>query len=184
MFTGIITNLGEVSKKTDAKLFIKTDKELISKLFSGVSIAVNGICLTVVDKSNDWFSIDFMPETEMKTSIKNLHTGDLVNIELPATPGSFLSGHIIQGHIDGVSNLLDITKKGNSYVLKFSIPPSLLKFIVEKGSVAIDGISLTVIVGIIPHTWDKTALHTLRIGDFVNIEVDILAKYLEKLLKK
>jgi riboflavin synthase len=191
MFTGIITNLGKVTSKSKNKLIIKTDRVFIGKLSKGTSIAIDGICLTIVDLRENSFSIDFMPETEEKTNIKYLKTSDLVNLELPATAKSFLSGHIVQGHIDGVAKLETITKESNSYILKFSIPKNLSKYIVEKGSMAVNGISLTVIdignkfftVGIIPHTWDKTMLHTIKLNDYVNIEVDILAKYLEKLIK-
>ena len=191
MFTGIISNLGKVTSKSKNKLIIKTDQVFIGKLSKGTSIAVDGICLTAVDLREDSFSIDFMPETEEKTNIKYLETSDLVNLELPATAMSFLSGHIVQGHIDNVAKLETIAQEGNSYILKFLIPKDLSKYIVEKGSVAVNGISLTVIdigdkfftVGIIPHTWDKTMLHTIKSGDYVNIEVDILTKYLEKLIK-
>jgi len=191
MFTGIITNLGKVTSKSENKLMIKIDRFFIGKLTKGTSIAVDGICLTVVDLIEDSFSVDFMPETEEKTNIKYLKTSDLVNLELPATAKSFLSGHIVQGHIDEVAKLETITEEGNSYILKFSIPKDLSKYIVEKGSISVNGISLTIIdigdnffsVGIIPHTWDKTMLHTIKLGDYVNIEVDILAKYLEKLIK-
>jgi len=192
MFTGIVTNLGEVVNESENKLIIKTDRTLISKLSKGVSIAVDGICLTVVNLMKNNFSIDFMPETEEKTNIKYLKISDLVNLELPATVETFLSGHVVQGHVDGISKLKTITKEGNSYILKFSIPKDLSKYIVEKGSIAVNGISLTVIdigdkfftVGIIPHTWDKTMLQTIKLGDYVNVEVDILAKYVEKLLKE
>jgi riboflavin synthase len=191
MFTGIITNLGEIINRPENKLIIKTDRALIGKLSKGTSIAVDGICLTVVDLIKNNFSIDFMPETEEKTNIRYMKNSDLVNLELPATVESFLSGHIVQGHIDEVAKLETINEEGNSYILKFSIPKDLSKYIVEKGSIAVNGISLTVIdigdkfftVGIIPHTWDKTMLHTIKLGDYVNIEVDILAKYLEKLIK-
>ena len=189
MFTGIITNLGKVVNKSENKLIIKTDRNLISKLSKGTSIAVDGICLTVVDLMKNNFSIDFMPETEEKTNIKYLQIGSLINLELPATAKSFLSGHIVQGHIDKVAKLETITKEGNGYILKFSIPKDLSKYIVQKGSIAVNGISLTVIdigdnfftVGIIPHTWNKTMLHTIKSGDYVNIEVDILAKYLGRI---
>ncbi len=191
MFTGIITNLGKVTSKSKNKLIIKTDQVFIGKLSKGTSIAIDGICLTVVDLMKNSFSIDFMPETEEKTNIKYLKISDLVNLELPATADSFLSGHIVQGHVDEVAKLETITEEGNSYILKFSIPKDLSKYIVEKGSIAVNGISLTVIdigdnfftVGIIPHTWNKTMLHTIKSGNYVNIEVDILAKYLEKLIK-
>lgn len=191
MFTGIITNLGRVINKSESSLIIKTEKELINSLSKGASIAVDGICFTVVDLAEDSFSVDFMPETEKKTNIKYLQTGDLVNLELPATPNSFLSGHIVQGHVDGIGKLESIKKEDNSHILKFSISKDVSKYIVKKGSIAVNGISLTAIdagegfftVGIIPHTWNKTMLRQLKLGDYVNIEVDILAKYLEKLMK-
>ena len=192
MFTGIITHLGKISKKTDQLLVIQTSRSFLSKVKKGTSVSVNGICLTAVEANNDYFSVDCMPETESRTNIKNLQVSDLVNLELPATPSSFLSGHIVQGHIDDVSKLLDIKIQGNSRILKLSISPAFSKYIVPKGSIAINGISLTVIeaikdyftVGIIPYTWDNTMLSIIRPGDFVNIEVDILAKYLERLARK
>ncbi len=191
MFTGIITHLGKIKDKTENNLTIKTGNDLIARLSIGASIAVDGICLTVVGFDKDSFWLDFIPETEAKTNIKYLKVGDPVNLELPATASSLLSGHIVQGHIDGVAKLINATKVGNSHILKFSIPNILSKYIVPKGSIAVNGISLTVIetekdqfsVGIIPHTWDNTMLHTLKVGDFVNIEADLLTKYMEKLLK-
>lgn len=191
MFTGIITHLGKVGNKSDNNLIIKTDKELINSLSKGTSIAIDGICLTVVDLIEDSFSVDYMLETEKKTNIKYLQTGSQVNLELPVTANSLLSGHIVQGHIDGVAKLETISHEGNSYILNFSIIKQLSQYIVEKGSIAVNGISLTIIgvggsffsVGIIPHTWKKTMLHNIKLGDYVNIEVDILAKYLEKLAK-
>lgn len=192
MFTGIITNLGKISKKGANRLSVKANKELLGKLSNGLSIAVDGICFTITSKSGDVFNIDFMPETEARTNIKYLKGGSLVNLELPATPNTFFSGHIVQGHIDAVAKLEDITKEENTYILKFTIHDSFFKYIVTKGSVAVNGISLTAInsgkkyftVGIIPYTWENTTLHTLKLGDFVNVEVDILAKYLERLIKK
>ncbi len=192
MFTGIITNLGEISKKSKNTLLIKTDHKLINKLNDGTSIAVNGICLTVVNITKDEFSVDFIPETENKTNIKYLKLGNLVNLEPPATVNSFLSGHIVQGHIDESAKLEGIKQEDNSWILKFAISRKLSKYITEKGSIAVNGISLTIIksgkdfftVGIIPYTWSQTMLHTIKVGDFVNIEVDILAKYLEKLIKR
>lgn len=189
MFTGIITYLGEVVNKSENKLIIKTDRNLISKLSKGTSIAVNGICLTVVDLIEDSFSIDFMPETEEKTNIKYLKRGVLLNLELPVKFETLFAGHIVQGHVDNVSRILSIKNKGNSRILTFSIDPKISKYLVDKGSVAVNGISLTVIqaqddhftVGIIPHTWTHTMLHQARIGDYVNIEVDILAKYLGRI---
>jgi len=191
MFTGIITHLGTVKEKTENDLKIATTSELLKKLSLGTSIAVNGICLTVVSKDKTSFTINFMPETAEKTNIKYLNTGTDVNLELPATADTLLSGHIVQGHVDGSAKINSIVKKGNSYIFAFSIPKNLKKYIVEKGSIAVNGISLTVIavtkdeftVGIIPHTWAHTMLHQAQVSDFVNLEIDVLAKYLENLIK-
>lgn len=191
MFTGIITNLGKIVDKSNNQLKIKTDSDLIKKLNTSDSISINGICLTVVDIGKDNFKVDTMSETRQKTNLQNVKTTSLVNLELPLTPNSFLAGHIIQGHVDGVAKLTSVVKKENSHILKFSIPRALSKYIVKKGSIALNGISLTVIeagsdyftVGIIPYTWKNTMLHTVKLGSLVNIEVDILAKYLEKLLR-
>ena len=191
MFTGIITHLGTVTKKSQTDLTIKTSSDLLKKLSQGTSIAVDGICLTVVAKDKVSFTINFMPETAEKTNIQYLKEGSEINLELPATADTLLSGHIVQGHVDTKGKITSITKKGNSYLFAFSIPKQLNKYLVEKGSIAVNGISLTVIsvsadeftVGIIPHTWEHTMLHAAKVGDYVNLEVDALAKYLEKLIK-
>lgn len=192
MFTGIITHLGKVSKKTGQTLTISIDRNFLSKIKKGMSISVDGICLTIIRVTTKYFEVDFIPETENRTTIKYLQKSNLVNLELPATPSTFLSGHIVQGHIDAVSKLLNIEQEENSRILKFSTPKDLSKYIVEKGSIAINGISLTTInagssyftVGIIPFTWENTMLQNLKIGSVVNIEVDILAKYLRNGKKK
>lgn len=191
MFTGIITHLGKLAAIKQSCYTISADQSFFTKLDKGESVSINGVCLTVVDKGEASFSVDCMPETEAKTNIKYLKVGDLVNLELPATPSSILSGHIVQGHADGTARLASIRKKGNSYILKFSLPERLSKYIVNKGSIAVNGISLTLIetgkdfftVGIVPYTWRNTMLYTIKLGDLINIEVDILAKYLEKLTK-
>lgn len=192
VFTGIISNLGKLTKKEEAVFTFSIDKSFCKKMKDGTSIAINGVCLTVLKTTKKSFSVEIMPETEKKTALGQLKTADIVNLELPVTPQSLLSGHIVQGHIDGVAKLTSITKQDNSRLIKFSVPLSLSKYIAEKGSIAVNGISLTIIeagkkyftVGIIPYTWDNTMLKTIEAGNFVNIEVDILAKYLEKLLKK
>lgn len=192
MFTGIITHLGKVKEKTETRLVITPEKGLLEHFEKGLSIAIDGICLTVVAFDNKTFSIDFMPETAKKTNIEELKVGDTVNCELPSTGSTFLSGHIVQGHVDGIGFITRIKKEGNSYLFTFGLPSTLTKYIVPKGSISVNGISLTVIdigtdsfsVGIIPHTWDYTMLHSAKIGDKVNIEVDVLAKYIEKLLKE
>ena len=190
MFTGIITNLGKVSKKTNNKLQIEAEAALLKQLKLGTSIAINGICLTVTAKSKSSFSIKYMPETAKKTNIHYLKAGGLVNLELPATYNSFISGHIVQGHVDTIGKIIGIQKEGNSRIFTFSTPSSITNYIVNKGSITVNGIALTVInvnknsftVGIIPYTWEHTMLHKAKIGNLVNIEVDILAKYVEKLL--
>lgn len=192
MFTGIITHIGEITEISMNRLIVKTKKDFTLKLSKGGSICLNGVCLTLAGLTKSGFTADVMPETKQKTNLGEAKVGDSVNLELPATPSSFLSGHIIQGHVDGVAKLEEIRKVENSHILKFSVPKNLSKYLVEKGSVAINGISLTVIksgrdyftVGIIPYTWENTMLHRVKVGDRFNIEVDILAKYLERLTKK
>lgn len=193
MFTGIITHLGKIVGIKKSVFTFIANPSFCKKISKGTSIAVNGICLTAFAKpALNSFSIEIMPETEKKTALRQLKKGSMVNLELPVTPQSLLSGHLVQGHIDDLAKLTSITKQGNSRLLKFSIPVNLSKYISEKGSIAVNGISLTVIkatksyftVGIIPFTWNNTMLNTIKIGDYVNIEVDILAKYLENLQKK
>ena len=191
MFTGIISSLGTVKDKNESELIINAEKQLIKKLSLGASVAINGICLTVVSFTDKTFTINFMPETAKKTSIQYFKTLDFVNLELPATPETFLAGHIVQGHVDGIGKIEEVKNEGNSRILTMSFPTELGKYIVNKGSIAINGISLTVIsvkenqftIGIIPHTWESTMLSTAKIGDPVNLEVDIIAKYIEKLRK-
>lgn len=190
MFTGIIKHVGEVTQQTPTTL--KISSKIVANLSRAESIAVNGVCLTTVKKNLDSFTVDLMPETLERTNLGNLKTDDLVNLELPLTLESLLSGHILTGHVDGTARLESIIKKGNSRIFRFSVPRSLSRYIAEKGSIALNGISLTVIeagknyftVGIIPYTWSQTNLHTLKIGDYVNLETDILAKYLGRILQK
>lgn len=192
MFTGIIKHFGKVVGVTDTRLVIQTDKDLLKKLSSGMSVSVDGICLTVVSCDKKSFVIDFMPETSQRTNIQYLQKNSLVNLELPVTSETFLAGHFVQGHVDAVGKIKSIGKKGNSRIFTFSVPKNISKYIVEKGSITVNGISLTVIditkndftVGIIPHTWENTMLRVVEVGDSVNLEVDVLAKYLEKLIGK
>lgn len=189
MFTGIITNQGKVTKAGNRQLSIESD--LAKYLTIGDSISINGICLTVIEVSGHNFSIDFIDETRGKTNIGKLRKNNLVNLELPATPASLLSGHIVQGHIDTTATLKNIIQENNQKTLVFELSKDLSKYVVNKGSVSINGVSLTVIkvagkefsVGIIPHTWEATNFSKLSVGDLVNIEVDVLAKYVEKLIK-
>lgn len=187
MFSGIIQYLGKLQKKEDNLFTFKASSSQCLRLDTGVSVAVNGVCLTVITKTADTFSVEVMPETLKKTTLGNLQPGALVNLELPVTPQTFLSGHFIQGHIDGKGKVVSLTKDRNSRIITISYPQMLGKYIAAKGSIAINGVSLTVIevekdfftVGIIPYTWKNTMFHTLKKGDLVNIEVDILAKYVK-----
>ncbi len=192
MFTGIITNVGKLTKKEQALFTFQTDKAFCKIIENGTSVAINGICLTVCTKTSNTFSITVMPETVKKTMIGGLEVDNLVNLELPVTPETFLSGHIVQGHVDATGTIIKIEEQGNSKIVTIEIPEYLNKYIVEKGSIALNGISLTVIectplcftVGIIPYTWEHTMLQQINVGDKVNIETDILAKYIEKLVGK
>jgi riboflavin synthase len=192
MFTGIVTHLGKVIESAEGTLRFEADPELVNQLSKGESILVNGICLTAVSLEGKSFQINYMEETKAKTNISTLKVGDLVNLELPVKASSLMSGHIVQGHVDTVATLLEMTADADNRVLKFSLDKRWMRYLVEKGSVALNGISLTLIevgedyftVGIIPHTWEKTMLSELKKGDRVNIEVDVLAKYLEKLTRR
>ncbi|MDO8561357.1 MAG: riboflavin synthase [bacterium] len=192
MFTGIITHTGIVADKTRNTLAVRASSDILRSLKKGGSIAVDGACLTVTAKTGDSFSADVMPETFKRTNFGSLENGNLVNLELPATPQTFLSGHIVQGHVDAVGTVKEVKKDGNQFTLSISVPKQVSRYIVSKGSVTVNGVSLTVMnarpgvfsVGIIPHTWKSTMFHTLRPKMEVNVEVDVLAKYVEKSLGK
>lgn len=191
MFTGIITHTGTIIQKDSGRFTIGVSSTVLERLEKGTSIAVDGICLTVVDLDGGSFSVDVMPETIKRTNLETRNENETVNIELPATPTTLLSGHIVQGHVDGTATLEAKMKQNNSYVLTFVVSRDMSKFIVEKGSVAVNGISLTVItsdsrsftVGIIPYTWEKTNIRIVKPGEKVNIELDIIAKYIDQLKK-
>lgn len=191
MFTGIITHLGTFVKRTPEGFVFAIPLKLMKQISEGTSIAINGVCLTVNKAKNNTIYADVMPETLKATVLGNLQPNTLVNLELPVTMNTFLSGHIVQGHVDGVGIIKEIKNKKNSKILLVKHPARLSKFIVEKGSVAVNGISLTIVqtkkdsftVAITPYTFRATMLHAVKIGSFVNLEVDILAKYTRKLLK-
>jgi len=193
MFTGIISNLGKLKKIKDALFIFETESAFIKKLEKGTSISINGACMTVTGvPDNKSFSVEVMPESQKRTMLGDLQLKDIVNLELPAVPDTFLSGHIVQGHVDGTGKIKAIKDEGISRLVTVSVPEDLIKYIVKKGSIAINGVSLTVInvddkkctVGIIPFTWEHTMFQTVKVGDTVNLETDIFAKYVEKLLNK
>jgi len=190
MFTGIIQTTGKVKKLTANQLTVEAPM-IVRQLKKGSSISVDGACLTVIGLSGGSFSADVMPETRKKTIISNYKIGSLVNLELPLKADGRFEGHIVTGHIDSVGELTHVKRESNAYVLTIKIPAKLIKYIVKKGSIAVNGISLTVVnvknngftASIIPHTWEITNLHMVKIGGKVNLETDILGKYTEKLIK-
>ena len=192
MFTGIIENIGKVAviEEVNNSFVIKIEvSSLLINISNGDSIAVNGTCLTAVNVESNIFSFDLSPETMKLTSFKSLRKGDLVNIEFPLTLNKFISGHITTGHIDTVAIIKTLLKDTESWFIQIKIDKIYLKYIVHKGSICIDGISLTInqIQGniidlmVIPHTYQNTIIKNYSLGGSVNIEVDYIAKHLEKL---
>lgn len=189
MFTGIIEEVGRVRQIGGGVLSIDAQR-VLEDVQLGDSICVNGICLTVTSFDARHFTADVMPETIRRTSLAELKKGSPVNLERALTLASRLGGHIVSGHIDGTGEVLSLKQEGNAVLLNIQATPALLRYIVEKGSVAIDGISLTVAavgdsdftVSLIPHTLQSTNLHTKKKGSHVNIETDIVGKYIERLL--
>lgn len=196
MFTGIVEELGRVGAiemhAAGARLRIGC-KTVLEDAREGSSIAVNGVCLTALDLQPDGFAADVAPETLRRTNLGDLKTGAPVNLERPLLATGRLSGHVVQGHVDGTGELVSLEEIGDdNWWLKVRIPAELDRYVVYKGSLAIDGISLTVAaidegivsVTIIPHTYRQTALHARKPGDRVNLECDVFAKYLEKMLRR
>jgi riboflavin synthase len=193
MFTGIVEELGEVVRLTDAggdsAVLAVRGPLVTADARHGDSIAVNGVCLTVIDNVDGVFTADVMGETLRRSSLGVLREGSAVNLERAATVGGRLGGHLVQGHVDGVT-LLSREPADQWEVLTFSLPPDLGRYVVEKGSITVDGVSLTVMsvtadtfaVGLIPTTLKLTVLGGKAVGDPVNLEVDIIAKYVEKML--
>ena len=192
MFTGIIENIGKiiVIEEVDNNYLIKVEvTNLLINISNGDSIAVNGACLTVVNVKNNIFSFDLSPETMKLTSFKYLTKDDLVNIEFPLTLNKFISGHITTGHIDTIGVIEKLLKDTDSWFIQIKVDKIYLKYIVHKGSICIDGVSLTInqVDGnmidlmVIPHTYQNTIIKNYSLGDSVNIEVDYIAKHLEKL---
>ena len=194
MFTGIIEEVGTVKRiqRSGSSSFIEIQaKRVLEDVHLGDSIAVNGVCLTVTHFGGGMFRADVMNETLSRSSLGSLASGSPVNLERAMAAGGRFGGHIVSGHIDGTGTISDIRNDGIAVWYTVSAPPELLRYIVEKGSIAIDGISLTVAkvtdtsfsVSIIPHTAVETILGTKKTGDIVNLENDIIGKYVEKLMK-
>ncbi|MFJ2436716.1 riboflavin synthase [Streptomyces anulatus] len=193
MFTGIVEELGEVTaveQLADASRFRLRGAVVTEGAKHGDSIAVNGVCLTVVDTADGEFTADVMAETLKRSSLGALTTGSRVNLERPMALGGRLGGHIVQGHVDGTGTIVERTPSEHWEIVKVSLPPELTRYVVEKGSITVDGVSLTVVdaaadhftISLIPTTLALTTLGRKQPGDPVNLEVDVLAKYVERLL--
>ena len=193
MFTGLIEHSGRIVSvnQSDAGSAIEIETELAPTLSLGDSVAVNGVCLTATSITPTTFIAEVMNESLRRTALGELSTNDSVNLELPLAVGDRLDGHIVQGHVDGVGRLLTRTEDGFANVLRFELPAGLGRYVVEKGSITVDGVSLTVSgvgddwleVSLIPETLERTTLGALQTGGSVNLEADILAKHVERLLQ-
>lgn len=188
MFTGIVEEIGAVTGASTTGLSIRANV-VMDDLKVSDSICVNGACLTVTDISGATFSVDTVPETLRRTNLGVLKSGDPVNLERPMSSDGRFGGHIVQGHVDGKGRVLSIEPEGEAHNFKFEAGDSIMRYVVEKGFVAVDGTSLTVVncdyrtfsVTIVPYTWENTVLGSRKLGDEVNLEVDIIAKYVERL---
>jgi len=188
VFTGIIEEVGRITSATRRNLIIATSDALQGMELGG-SMAVNGICLTITNFNANSFSVDIMPETLMRTNLGLLRAGDRVNLERALTLGGRLGGHLVQGHVDDTGRVASVTWDGETMLIRFEAPPKVMDYIVDKGFIAVDGVSLTVVtkntgsfqVSIVDYTQKHTTLGSRQVGDLVNLEVDIMAKYVEQL---
>ena len=197
MFTGLIAELGRITaieKSESSAVFTIAAPALISQIALGDSVAVNGVCLTATSITGDTFTVDLMVQTLSITSLSQLAVGSPVNLELAALPNTRMGGHMVQGHVDGVATVVGLTPGDKWAQFDITVPEKLAKYIVNQGSICLDGVSLTVgeindtnyvvTVWLIPETLERTNLSSKKAGDLINIEVDVLAKYVERLLAK
>ena len=192
MFTGLVADLGTVAalEATGDGVRLRVASTLAGELSEGDSVAVNGVCLTATQVADGHFTADVMHETLRRSSLAEVADGTQVNLELPLRAADRLGGHVVQGHVDGVGAIRDAVEDGFARVVTIDAPPELLRYVVEKGSIAVDGVSLTVAsvtadtfsVSLIPETLERTNLGAAAVGTPVNLEVDVLAKYVEKLM--
>ena len=194
MFTGLVKAKGVVLARQESAegVRLRIGGTLAEELASGDSVAVNGVCLTAADANGDAFTADVMAETLRRSSLAPLAEGHEVNLELPLRAGDRLGGHVVQGHVDGTGTVESVGAEGFARLLRVSAPPELLRYVVSKGSIAVDGVSLTVAdvdeegfgVSLVPETLERTTLGAAAPGRKVNLEVDVLAKYVEKLVSR
>ena len=187
MFTGIVEEIGKVASAGQGKLAISSSK-VLKGLELGSSVSVNGVCLTVAGFASGTFTVDVMPETLERSNLGLLSVGDAVNLEKSLAFGGPMGGHLVQGHVDATGRVASIRRDGEAVIIRFEAPPEVMHYIVEKGFIAVDGISLTVLakeessfqVSVVSFSRQNTILGSLRVGGRVNLEVDIIAKYVEK----
>ena len=195
MFTGIVERIGKIESirnKKECKEFCIYLEHMFSDICIGDSISINGVCLTITKKESNYMNFDVIKETLNKTNLGSLLLGEFVNLERALSLSSRLSGHILQGHIEGVGVIIDYKKKKNETVMSIGVDPSLLIYCIPKGSIALDGISLTIAkiednivdVALIPHTIENTNLNHKKVGDSLNIETDIIGKYIHQFMSK
>ena len=187
MFTGIIEDVGRVTSVQSDKIAIAAG-DILQGIEVGESIAVNGVCLTITSFDTNLFSVDIMPETVERTNLGLLRVGDRVNLERPLSLGERLGGHLVQGHVDDTGRVASIKWSNRAMIIRFEAPPEVMRYVVEKGFIAVDGVSLTVVakdtssfqVSVVDYTQEHTTLGSRQVGDRVNLEVDIIAKYVEQ----
>ena len=194
MFTGLVRDLGRVAaiERTSEGARLRIDTPLAGELGRGDSVAINGVCLTAAVVDGGWFDAEAINETLARTSLGGLVPGARVNLELPLRVGDPLGGHVVQGHVDSVGRIASIEEDGFSRRVRIEASENILRYVVEKGSIAVDGVSLTVVevdprsftVSLIPETLERTNLGIAEIGTEVNLEVDVLAKYVEKAVQR
>ena len=187
MFTGIVEEVGRVATVSPVRLIIAASK-VLKGMETGGSISVNGACLTVTDFDSGSFSVGIMPETLKRTNLGILRSGDGVNLERPLTLDKPLGGHLVQGHIDATGRVASVIRQGGTTIIRFEAPVEVMRYVVDKGFITIDGVSLTVIavggttfdISVVDYTLKNTTLGSRRVGDMINLEVDIIAKYVER----
>ncbi len=188
MFTGIVGEVGKVTSAQSGSLNVAVSN-ILQGMELGESIAINGVCLTIASFNANSFSADIMLETSRRTNLGLLKAGDSVNLEQPVALGGRLGGHLVQGHVDDTGRVASVIRDGEAMLIKFEAPPAVMRYVVEKGFIAVDGVSLTVVtkdtssflVSLVDYTQRHTTLGSRRVGDLVNLEVDIIAKYVEQL---
>jgi riboflavin synthase len=192
MFTGIVAGRGRVAESRPGRLGIQ-HKPTAETAAIGASVAVNGVCLTVVETEGDVFYADVVPETRKRTNLGGLRPGDPVNLELPLTPNAMLDGHLVQGHVDATARIKEVSSTELGKEVSIELPDNLARYVAEKGSIAVDGVSLTVVqvsddkkqfkIAYIPHTLEETTAGAYQPGTLVNLEVDVVARYVERLVR-